>query len=144
MSSVAPPIVRLAERLLVAIEQTVRRFARYHKYSVGADLRAQAMEVAVLAQRAWRNREHQQMWIARLSDAVDDLKLKLQLGSAIRAFPSFPQFEALSRLVKDLGKQVGGWRRQQKHPNGQSAASDSSLQSPMILSTRAASAGAKP
>jgi len=60
MSFALPPIVRLAERLLVEIEQAVRRFpSRYHRYAIGAVLRAQAMSVAKLAHRAWRDRQNQ-------------------------------------------------------------------------------------
>jgi hypothetical protein len=46
MSQAAPPIVQLAERVLVELEQVVRLFPRYHKYAVGADLREQARIVA--------------------------------------------------------------------------------------------------
>jgi hypothetical protein len=46
------PIWRDANRLLVAIEQAVRRFPRYHKYTLGTDLRRQAMNVCRLILRA--------------------------------------------------------------------------------------------
>jgi len=134
-----PPIVKLAERLLLEIEQAVRRFARYHKYALGADLRAQAMHVCRLAQRAWRDAKRQAEWLAQLVWAVDDLKLTLQLGSRIKAFASFAQFEMLARLAADLGKQTGGWYKQ-KHLKGQNAdAVTASPQRAQILSTRAAS-----
>src|SRR5690348_11086663 len=42
MTFEAPPIVKLAERLLVEIEQTVCRFTRYHKYTTGTQLRRRA------------------------------------------------------------------------------------------------------
>ncbi|GAA0721599.1 four helix bundle protein [Dokdonella soli] len=142
MSFVPPPVVKASERLLVDVEIVVRRFARYHKYSIGSDLRADAKTVARLAHRAWRDRSHQQDLVAQLVRAVDDFKITLQLGSQVKAFPSFAQFEALARLVRDLGKQVGGWHRQHCTPKGQSAASDVSPQRAQILSTRAASIGA--
>jgi hypothetical protein len=41
----APPIYRDIRRLLVLTEEVVRRFARYHKYTVGTDLRTQAMRM---------------------------------------------------------------------------------------------------
>lgn len=50
-----PPIARLAQRILADIENAVRRFPRYHKYTVGSDLRAQAMAVARCTHRAWRD-----------------------------------------------------------------------------------------
>ncbi len=139
MSFVLPPIVKLAERVLVEIEQAVRRFARFHKYTFGSELRTQAMRVCRLAHRAWRDRARQAEWLTKLVWSIDDLKLSLQLGSRIQAFASFAQFEMLSRLIVDLGRQTGGWHKQH-HPNGQNAyARDASSQRAKILSTQAAS-----
>ena len=136
-----PPIVRQAQRLQVDIENAVRRFARYHKYTFGSSLREAAMQVSVLANRAWRDRTNQRKWIDDLDWQVDDLKLRMQLGSNIKAFASLGQFESLMRVAVDLGRQVGGWKKQQqKHPNGQNAAApEAGPQRPKTLSTRAAS-----
>lgn len=139
MSFQYPPIVKLAERLLLEIEQAVRRFPRYHKYAHGARLREQAMAVAQLSHRAWRDRKCQAQWTEKLAFAIDDLKLSLQLGKQIEAFSSFNQFEALARLASDLGRQCGGWRKQQhlKGQNGKEPRAPS--QRAQILSSRAAS-----
>jgi hypothetical protein len=139
MGYTLPPIVKAAERLLLEIEQAVRRFPRYHKYTHGTRLREQAMAIAQLAHRAWRDQAHRGMWTTKLVWAVDDLKLSLQLGKQIEAFVSFAQFEMLARLCADLGKQCGGWRKQQ-HRNSQNAAEGQpSPQRAEILSSRAAS-----
>lgn len=138
MSFSLPPIVKAAERLLLAIEQAVRRFPRYHKYTHGTRLREQAMAIARLTHRAWRDPAHRAMWTTKLIWAVDDLKLSLQLGKQIEAFVSFAQFEMLARLCSDLGKQCGGWRKQQ-HRNSQNAAKGPlSQQRAEILSSQAA------
>ncbi|MBU0483643.1 MAG: four helix bundle protein [Proteobacteria bacterium] len=42
------PIYRKAVELVVLLENAVRDFPRYHKYALGADLRNQARELAVL------------------------------------------------------------------------------------------------
>lgn len=146
MSFSLPPIVKLAERLLVDIEQAVRGFARYHKYAIGADLRREAMKVVRLTHRAWRQRNAQLDWTRRLVKAVDNLKITLQIGSRIHAFRSFGQFEAIARVAADLGRQAGGWLRQQlgNHPKGQSAAAATAPQRAQILSTRDAPIGATP
>ena len=141
MSFAPPPIVKLAERLLLDVERVVRSFPRYHKYAVGAELRADARKVAQLAHRAWRQRARQAELVTRLVWAVDDMKITMQLASQLRAFESPGQFEALARIARDLGKQVGGWHRQQ-HPKGQNAQAGEPSQRPQILSTRAASPGA--
>ncbi|MCG5499157.1 hypothetical protein [Ectothiorhodospira variabilis] len=49
------PIWRDAQRLLVLTEEAVRRFPRYHKYTLGTELRRQAMQVCRLVNRAWRD-----------------------------------------------------------------------------------------
>ncbi len=120
MSYEAPPILRLAERLLVDVEEAVRRFPRYHKYLLGQELRAQAMRIARLSHRAWHDRAGQGDWLKQLVWAVDDLKISLQLGMRIKAFSSFHQFEQLALLTGELGKQSGGWYRQ--YLKGQQAA----------------------
>lgn len=143
MSFALPPIAKAAERLLVEIEQAVRTFPRFHKYALGQDLRGQAMQVARLCNRAWRDRARQLQWTDQLVWAIDEVKLSLQLGQSIRAFRSFNQFEQLIRLAEDLGKQAGGWKRQQQqHPKGQNPARQPAPERAQILSTRAASASA--
>ena len=73
MSFALPPIVKLAERLLLEIEQAVRSFPRHHKYTLGTDLRQQAMEVVRLCNRAWRDRARQGHWTERLVWAIDEI-----------------------------------------------------------------------
>ena len=46
------PIWRDAQRLLVVVEDALRRFPRYHKYTLGTDLRRQAMLMCRLVNRA--------------------------------------------------------------------------------------------
>ena len=136
MAYTIPQIVKSAERFMAEIEIAVARFPRAHRYTLGADLRKNAMEVARLAHRAWRDREFS---LDALSDAIDDLKLRLQLGQQVHAFVSFAQFEALARSLGDLGRQCGGWRKQRRSVNGQNARPSSAAeQRSLILSARAA------
>ncbi len=143
MSYGLPPIVKAAERLMGEIELAVMRFARAHKHQVGEDLRRQVMAVARLAHKAWRDREHQDELIAALAEAIDDLKLTMQLGQQVKAFASFAQFEALARLAGDLGRQCGGWKKR-RNAIGQNAKAAKPAQRPSILSSRAASSQANP
>ena len=139
MSFVLPPVVRLAENLLAEIERAVRQFSRYDKFAHGAELRGAARAAAKCAHRAWRDRSQLGMWTARLVVAVDDVKLELQTCQRLHSFRSFAQFEALSRLSVELGRQAGGWNRRQ-HPNGQNrATAQPSRERAEILSTRATS-----
>jgi hypothetical protein len=106
------PIWRDANRLLLEIEQAVRRFPRYHKYAVGADLRQQAMLVCRLLVRALSAENRQRVeQVQNLRHAADDLKVMIQLAKEVKAFQSFRQFEEISKLAVAVGRQGGAWHR---------------------------------
>lgn len=139
MTREAPQIVQLAERVLVDIEEAVRGFPRYHKYAMGSELREDARTVARAAHRAWRERERKGDRIHNLVVAVDNLKLSMQIAQRVRAFKSFAQFEAVARVLSDLGRQCGGWQKQHpKSQNHQASLPDGRAQ---ILSARDTSQG---
>ena len=126
-----PPIVKTSERLLLEVEQAARRFDRAHKYTFGNDLRALAMRITMLSHRSWRERDQRATLLAEMDVAVQQMKLSLQIGSRLRAFSSFGQFEALARIASELGQQIGGWKGNTRiHPNGQNAARSVAPQRP--------------
>ncbi|HET6805646.1 MAG TPA: four helix bundle protein [Frateuria sp.] len=138
MSFNLPPAVRLAEGLARDIEQASALFPRRYRYTFGEKLRARMWAVLSTTNRAARDRARQAKWLEQLVWEVDELKLALQLGKQLRVFTSFGQFEKLARAAADLGRQVGGWRKQH-HPQGQSAPARAQGQRAKTLSTRAAS-----
>lgn len=112
------PIWRDANCLLVEVEQAVKHFPRYHKYTLGTDLRRQALLICQLVARAWREKTHNKEILKRLVATVDDLKILLQLGKELQVFQNFSVFERLVTLAVTVGKQSGGWLRhsQSKQP----------------------------
>jgi len=133
-----PEIARKAERLTVDIENAVRGFSRYQKYTLGTDLRNAAMLVVKVCNRVWRDRSRQHHWVNELIWAVDELKLTLQLASQLRAFKSFKQFEAIIRQADEVGRCAGGWKRA-LHEKSQDPAGKASPERAQILSGRYAS-----
>lgn len=114
------PIWRDANRLLLEVEQSVRHFPRYHKYTLGSEMRGQAMNICRLIQRAWfeqRDKKHNAVpselpaKLDKLINAVDDLKLQLQLAKELQAFRHFAEFQRLAELAVSVGRQSGGWRK---------------------------------
>lgn len=106
------PIWRDANLLLLAVEQAVRRFPRYHKYALGADLRRQAMTVCrCIVRAATAPNDVRERAVERLALAVEDLKLSIQLAKELQAFASFAEFARLAELAVAVGKQSGGWRK---------------------------------
>ena len=137
-----PPIIKQSERLLLEIEQEVRRFARYHKYATGADLRTEAKQIVLAARQAWFDKDARAAWIHELALAIEKLKISMQLGMQLKAFTSFKMFEHLARQAEDLSRQARGWNDQVKHPKGQnSQAAILPTKRAKILSTHATSTG---
>jgi len=144
MSFELPPVVKLAERIMLEVELIVRHFPRYHKYMVGERLRDHAMDVNFLCNRAWFDKTNQARWLSRLVFKVDDFKSVLQLAKEVQAFKSFAQFEALARLVTDLGRQCGSWKRKQQDSGQNVSGYRAHSQRPQRLSARSASGEANP
>ena len=142
MAREAPPIVKLAERVLLALEQAVQGFSRMHKYAIGAELRENAREVWRAAQRAWRDSAGRGEHLSSLVERVDELKLNMQLAQQLRAFSGFAQFEAIAKPVSDLGRQCGGW--QKSHLSGQNRQTQAPAGRAQILSARGTSAEVHP
>ena len=133
----APPIAKLSHRILADVENAVRRFPRFHKYQIGADLRAYAMQTARCIHKAWRDPDQRLARVLELCSAVDDLKISMQLGKAVKAFGSFAEFEALAKLVHELGSQSGGWLKSLQS-KGQNADAREQPQRVQILSIQGA------
>ncbi len=56
MSDENLPICRDANRFLLSIEKVVKHFHRYYKYTLGSELRKNALEVCNLVHRAWQQK----------------------------------------------------------------------------------------
>jgi len=111
-----PSIYRDAQRLVVLSEQAVRGFARYHKYTLGAELRTQAYSILRAVHAAWFDRAFALLErLQSLAACIDQYKISLQIAKQIEAFTSFAQFEGLAASAVLLGKQCGGWLASVKH-----------------------------
>ena len=105
------PLWRDAQRFLVEVEGAVRQFPRYHQYTLGAELRQQAMPVCRWVARAVPVRVARQrvpileprVW------PVEDLKMSVQFGQELEALASFAPFQRRAEKVVVPGKQRGGW-----------------------------------
>jgi len=104
------PIYRDANTLLIQIEQAVRGFPRYHKYTIGTELRTQAMLVVRLLSRAIKQSDGRHTWVKRAHDAVDDLKIQIQLAKELKAFHSFRQYQQIAELSFGVSRQAMGWQ----------------------------------
>lgn len=143
MSRELPRIAKAAAQIRAALEESVSRFARKNRYSVGTDLRNAAREVCRRTFIAWRDRQRQLIQVRELSVSIDDLKLEMMLAKDVGAFRSDQEFEAVARLVTDLGRQCGGWLKELSRA-GQNGKGNPPGQRAPILSSRDTSQGVNP
>lgn len=117
-----PAIWADAMRLATEIEVAVRGFSRYHKYTLGTDLRRQAAQVCRRVARAARFPDRRIDTLRALVEAVEDLKISIQLAKEVQAFASFAQFQRVVELAVLVGKQSGGWWKQARSAAPRAAA----------------------
>lgn len=112
------PIYKTSYDLCLYLEQVVHNFSRYHKYSIGTDLRGGSRRVLRLIIRA--NARHDKAPVLlRLREELEDLKVLLRLCHDSKAFPNFNSFDHSTALVTDIAKQNEGWLKSQRQGHGQ-------------------------
>lgn len=102
------PIYRQAMLLVVHLEQVVRKFSRYNKYTLGSELRTQAYEVIALIIKA--NGEHNRLpLLVDLRDGIERLKTTVRIANEVKAFQTFSAFATAVESLVSLGRQSEGW-----------------------------------
>jgi len=102
------PVYKTAMTMAVYLQETVRRFSRYDKYSLGTDLRDLSREILRLIIRA-NSVTEKTVPLARLVVTCDLLKVTLVLAKESRAFQNFNQFQHAAGLADALCRQSQGW-----------------------------------
>ena len=97
------PVYKGAYDLCLYLEQVVRNFARYHKYSLGTDLRDGAREVLKLIVRANARRDKAPV-LLEIREELEELKVLLRLCQDVKAFPNFNSFEHAIGLVTGIAR----------------------------------------
>ncbi len=113
------PIYKRSYDLCLHLEQVVRGFSRYHKYTLGADLRDGARRVLKLIVRANARRDKAPL-LLEVREEVEALKVVLRLSQDVKAFSNFGAFEQAIGQVVEIAKQNEGWLKSQRQGHGQS------------------------
>ena len=112
------PIYKKTYDLCLYFEQIVRNFSRYHKYSLGQDLRDGARRALRLIVRANARRDRVAV-LLELREEVEELKVLLRLCHDAKAFANFHSFEHAITTVTEIAKQNEGWLKSQHQGRGQ-------------------------
>jgi len=102
------PIFKSALDLVVYIEMIVKNFEKYHKYTIGVDLRTHSKETLFLINKAniGTNRLEK---LTELRDTCEELKMLIRVTKELKAYKSFKQFEHSSKLTVDVCRQAQSW-----------------------------------
>lgn len=106
------PIYKKAMDLAVYIENVVRGFSRYHKYTIGSDMRNLSRTLVAMVIKANSQRDKTQI-LTELRDKCEQMKVLVILCKEIKAFRSFKQFQAAAAMAVELSRQSEGWFKSQ-------------------------------
>ena len=112
------PIYKASYDLCLYMEQIVRSFSRYHKYTLGSDLRDGARRVLKLVARANTRRDKLPL-LLELREEVEQLKVVLRWCQDVKAFASFKAFENAIGKAVEIATQNEGWWKHQRQGHGQ-------------------------
>ena len=112
------PIYKSTYDLCLYLEQIMRNFSHYHKYTLGADLRDGARRALKLVVRA-NSRRDKVLVLLELREELEELKVLLRLGQDVKAFANFNSFEHAITQVVEIAKQNEGWLKSQRQGHGQ-------------------------
>lgn len=82
------PIYKKSMELAVYMENVVRNFSRYHKYTIGADMRDLSKNLVTLIIKA-NSRKDKRKLLTELRDKSEEIKVNIMIGKEIKAFKSF-------------------------------------------------------
>jgi len=107
------PIYKKSLELVVYIENVVRNFSRYHKYTIGSNMRDLSRNLVALVIKA-NSRKDKRNFLTELRDKSEEMKVNIMIGKEIKAFKSFKQFQHAAALAVDVSRQSEGWLKSQK------------------------------
>ena len=105
------PIYKAALDLTVHFEKVVAGFSRYHKYTLGTELRegCRAVLQQVLRANNAATREQRAAELLVLRDRIDALLLAMRVAKEVKAFKSFAGYLHAVEQVGSVARQNEGW-----------------------------------
>lgn len=102
------PIFREAYDLTVHLEKIVRNFSRYHKYTLGTDLRNKSRMILEKIIEANNARERREL-LLELRRELESFKVLARLCQDSGGFSSTRSYLHLTERVTNIARQNEGW-----------------------------------
>ena len=97
------PIYKKAFELSLFLENEVKNFSRYHKYTLGSELRDKSRRAAILIIRA-NSRTDKLGILLELREILEEIKYVVRLCKEVKAFRNFKTFETFLRLCSSRSR----------------------------------------
>ena len=105
------PIYRAAFDLAVHVEKIVRNFSRYHRYSLGTELREGSRRILARIIEANGSRDRASL-LERLRGDLENFKVLARLCHESGGFASTRAYLHVAERVVEISRQNEGWLRQ--------------------------------
>jgi len=102
------PIFKKLMDLAVFMEETASRFPRYHKYTLGSELRMLCHRALALVVEANSTAERYRVLLG-LRLVLERIKIHLMIAREVRAYQSPHAFARATEMTVDLCRQNEGW-----------------------------------
>jgi len=109
------PIFRASFDLAVHIEKIVKNFSRYHKYTLGTELRNQSRKIVEAIIEANSKKENRRDYLFVLREKLEQLKVLTRLCYESDAFQSTKAYLYVSEKIVSIAKQNEGWIKMKKY-----------------------------
>lgn len=107
----APPIIAKLYDLLVYLVPQVAKFPRSHRYVLGERLETTAYTVLDTLLEATYSRTKVPL-LCRANILLEQMRYYVRLCKDLRLL-SLQRYEVLSKMIHEVGVQLGGWIKQQ-------------------------------
>ena len=104
------PIYKKSMDVAVHFEKVVAGFSRYHKYTLGSELRNTSRDVVAAVVRANSERDKLPSLLA-LRAQLEELTILVRLDKEVQAFKSFKSYQFAVQEVVSVSRQNEGWIR---------------------------------
>jgi hypothetical protein len=108
------PIYKAALDMTVHFEKLVAGFSRYHKYTLGTELREASRGVLMQVLRAnnAKDKAERSTELLVLRDRIEALLLAMRVAKEVKAFKSFAGYLHAVEQVGTVARQNEGWFKQ--------------------------------
>lgn len=94
--------------MAVHFEKVVAGFSRYHKYTLGTELRNKSREIVSLIIKANSSLDKLPQ-LLKLRERLEELIILVRLCKEVKAFKSFKSFQFAVEEINSVSRQNEGW-----------------------------------